>query len=142
VVGGLGLAFLLVLAVTGLDWLISIVWGQFNWPRTDNEAFGLVFDFALSPIGAVVIGITAGLGEEVAVRGVLQPRMGIILSNLLFTSLHALQYNWDGLLVVFSVGLILGLVRKASNTTTCAIIHGVYNFSIIMAGVLGLPGFS
>ncbi|MCX7861282.1 MAG: hypothetical protein N2385_14415 [Chloroflexus sp.] len=41
----------------------------------------------------MVIGVTAGLGEELGVRGVLQPRLGIWLSNLFFTSLHAFQYN-------------------------------------------------
>jgi len=83
-----------------------------------------------------VIGITAGLGEELAVRGALQPRLGILLSNLFFTSLHALQYNWDSLLVVFVVGLICGLVRKRTNTSTSAIVHGVYNFTLIMLSLV------
>src|SRR4029453_17037116 len=97
-----------------------------GWPQTDENAFGELLKFAMSPIGAAVIGITAGLGEELAVRGVLQPRMGILLSNLFFTALHAFQYNWDALLVVFFVGLVLGLIRKRTNTTTSAIVHGTY----------------
>lgn len=91
--------------------------------------------FALSPIGAIVIGITAGVGEELAVRGVLQPRMGLWLSNLFFTSLHAFQYHWDALLVVFVVGLICGVVRNRFNTTTAALVHGVYNCVLILLAV-------
>lgn len=92
--------------------------------------------FAISPIGALVIGVTAGLGEELGVRGVLQPRLGIWLSNLFFTSLHAFQYHWDALLVVFVIGMACGLVRKHTNTTTAAIVHGVYNFVMVMLAVI------
>ncbi len=109
VLAALGLAIVLVGAVqvigTGIDWL----WTTLGWSKTDNEAFGELLGFALSPLGAVIIGVTAGLGEELAVRGVLQPRLGILLSNLFFTSLHAFQYNWDALLIVFIVGHDAGL---------------------------------
>ena len=139
---GLGFAVVLVFAVSGLEVAMGWIWETMGWTRTDGEAFGLIVEFALTPLGAVVLGITAGLGEELAVRGVLQPRVGILLSNLVFTSLHALQYNWDGLLVVFLIGLIFGLIRKYSNSTTlCALIHGLYDFIIIMAIVIEVPGF-
>lgn len=136
VIGAVVLAVFLALAMqfigTGLDWL----WKQLGWPVTNDEAFGELISFAFNPIGAVVLGISAGLGEELAVRGVLQPRLGLLLSNLFFTSLHALQYNWDALLVVFLVGTICGLVRKYNNTTTAAIVHGTYNFSLIMFALI------
>lgn len=129
---GIGLAIGLAGAIQAIGAGIDIVWQALGWPQTDEEAFGELLSFAFSPLGAVVIGITAGLGEELAVRGVLQPRMGIVLSNIFFTSLHALQYNWDALLIVFLVGMVCGLVRQRTNTTTAAIVHGVYNFSLIM----------
>jgi membrane protease YdiL (CAAX protease family) len=131
-----GIALLLVAGVQLLSAGITWLWGAMGWPVTDDAAFGELLSFALSPIGAVVIGVTAGLGEELAVRGALQPRLGILLSNLFFTSLHALQYNWDSLLVVFIVGLICGLVRKRTNTSTSAIVHGVYNFTLIMLSLV------
>ncbi len=135
---GLGLAVLLAGAVQllgmGIDWL----WGVLGWPLTDEEAFGELLGFAFSPIGAVVIGVTAGLGEELAVRGVLQPRLGLLLSNLFFMSLHALQYNWDALLIVFVVGVVCGIVRNRANTTTAAIVHGTYNFTLIMLATAGI----
>lgn len=138
---GIGAALLLVVAVNlaepGLAWL----WNLMGWPQTDGEAFGELMAFAFSPLGAVVIGVTAGLGEELGVRGILQPRLGIFLSNLFFTSLHALQYNWDALLVVFVLGTIFGLLRKRTNTTTSAIAHGVYNFTLVMMAIYEISLF-
>jgi membrane protease YdiL (CAAX protease family) len=133
---GIGLAVGLAAAMQAIGAGIDTVWQAFGWPQTDEEAFGELLSFAFSPLGALVIGVTAGLGEELAVRGVLQPRLGIVLSNLFFTSLHALQYNWDALLIVFLVGMVCGLVRRQTNTTTAAIVHGVYNFSLIMLALV------
>lgn len=132
-----GIALLLAVAMqalgVGLGWLL----GSLGLPQTDMEAFGELLSFAINPIGAVVIGVTAGLGEELAVRGVLQPRLGLILSNLFFVSLHALQYSWDALLVVFLVGVVCGIVRNRTNTSTAAIVHGVYNFTLIIWAIVG-----
>lgn len=141
VLAGIGLAVALVVVAQTLGIVIDRVWSAFGWPTTSGETFGELIAFAMSPIGAVVIGVTAGLGEEVAVRGVLQPRLGILLSNLFFTSLHAYQYNWDALIVVFVVGTALGLIRRRFNTSTSAITHGTYNFLLIMAGVYQVPWF-
>jgi hypothetical protein len=116
----------------GVDYGIGRLWEHFGWPQTDEKAFEQLVQFAINPLGAVVIGVTAGLGEELSVRGVLQPRLGILLSNLLFTSLHALQYNGDALLSVFTIGLVLGLIRKYTNTTTSAIVHGLYDFTLVL----------
>ena len=139
---GLGVAVAGVVVVgflsAGIDW----VWTALGWPKTDSKAFGELLSFAMSPIGALVIGLTAGLGEELAVRGVLQPRAGIVLSNLFFVSLHALQYNWDSLLVVFTLGLVFGFLRRRTNTTTSAIAHGTYDFLLILAAALHVPWFS
>jgi membrane protease YdiL (CAAX protease family) len=117
------------------DPAIGRLWDMLHWPRTDEKAFEVLFKSMTSPIGAVVIAVTAGVGEELCVRGILQPRLGIFVSNLFFTSLHALQYNGDALLSVFLVGLVLGLIRKQTNTTTSAIVHGSYDFLLVMAAV-------
>lgn len=140
VAAALGIALLLVGAVQLVGLATNWLWGLLGWPVTDEEAFGELLAFAISPLGALVIGVTAGLGEEVAVRGALQPRLGLLLSNLFFMSLHALQYSWDALLIVFLVGVACGLVRRYSNTTTAAIVHGTYNFTLIMLAVAGVGG--
>jgi membrane protease YdiL (CAAX protease family) len=113
--------------------LITRLWGAFHWPQTDAKMVEKLLESFASPLGAVVIGIVAGLGEEIAVRGVLQPRMGIFLSNLFFAAGHALQYNFDALLGVFLIGMTLGVIRKRTDTTTTAIIHGTYDFLLVLA---------
>ncbi|MGQ9876449.1 MAG: lysostaphin resistance A-like protein [Chloroflexus sp.] len=134
---GIGLGVVLAIAMLFLlSPLQEWIWQSFGWPTTDEDAFLELMSYAISPIGAVVIGVTAGLGEELAIRGVLQPRLGILLSNLFFVSLHAFQYHWDGLLVVFVIGIILGLIRKYTNTTTAALVHGTYNFVLVMLTTL------
>ena len=125
------------MAVLALDPAIARLWEALGWPRTDTKAFEKLMAGLITPLGAVVIGVTAGLGEEVAVRGVLQPRLGMLLANLAFTSAHAYQYSWDGLLVVFLVGLALSVLRARTNTTTSAIAHGVYDFILVFAASAG-----
>jgi membrane protease YdiL (CAAX protease family) len=142
VISAVGAAFFFAFAATAVSHGIGWTWAKMGWAQTDMEAFYKFMAYALTPVGALVVSVVAGLGEELAVRGVLQPRLGIWLSNLFFTALHALQYNWDVLLVIFAGGLILGLIRKKTNTTTCVIIHGVYDFVLIMGIILEIPYMS
>lgn len=137
---GVAVAVVLVFAVHYLDLGIGLVWEAMGWPRTDGEAFGKLIAFAFTPLGAIVLSISAGLGEELGVRGVLQPRLGIFFSNLLFASLHALQYGWDGVLVVFLLGAVFGVLRNRTNTTTSAIAHGLYDFLLVMMAIYGIGG--
>lgn len=132
---GIAVAVVLVFAATYLDKGIGLLWEALGWPRTDSEAFSKLIAFAFTPLGAIVLGVSAGLGEELGVRGVLQPRLGIFLSNLLFASLHALQYGWDGVLVVFVLGVVFGVLRNRTNTTTSAIAHGLYDFLLVMMAI-------
>jgi len=53
--------------------------------------------------------------------------MGLLLTNILFTVVHAIQYNWDALLLVFLIGLVCGFVRKYMNTSASIIVHGVFD---------------
>lgn len=93
---GIVVGLAMVVGATLLDTAISMIWNILGWERTDMSAFGNLLRAAMSPVGAVLIGVTAGLGEEMIIRGALQPRLGIILSNLFFTSLHAYQYSLGG----------------------------------------------
>jgi uncharacterized protein len=134
----LGLAVAMVGVVIPLDGAIDLLWTWMGWTRTDSRALTGLMAYALSPLGALVIGLSAGLGEEVAVRGALQPRLGILLPNLFFTGAHALQYSWDSLIVVFTIGVVLGLVRRRTNTTTAAIAHGTYDALLVGMAAAGL----
>ncbi len=81
---------------------------------------------AMTPGRVVLLGLSAGVGEEVTLRGGLQPRLGVVLTSLLFAALHV-QYSWYGMALVFVLGLTLGLVRKHASTTAAIIVHGLYD---------------
>jgi membrane protease YdiL (CAAX protease family) len=132
---------IVTIALLGGVWLtdmaIGWLWLQLGWPVTDETAVEALFAYASkSMAGAIAVGVTAGLGEEVVVRGVLQPRLGILLTNLAFTAVHAYQYHWDALLQVFAIGLVLGVVRRRTDTTTTALIHSGYDVVALGAAAL------
>jgi membrane protease YdiL (CAAX protease family) len=87
-----------------------------------------------NPIGAIVLGASAGIGEEAIFRGALQPRFGIIIPSLLFMLLHGPQYGFNlALLGLFGVSITLGLVRKHVNTTAAMITHALFNAVQVLA---------
>ena len=93
--------------------------------KADHEVTRLIAR-ALSPGRIVLIGVTAGIGEEITLRGGLQPRLGIALTSLLFAALHV-QYSWFGMLLVFTLGVTLGIIRSRANTTAAIVVHGLYD---------------
>jgi membrane protease YdiL (CAAX protease family) len=136
-VAALSVTIALLVGVWLIDWAVGWLWPRLGWPVTDQTAVEALFAYAsTSMAGALAVGVTAGLGEEVIVRGVLQPRLGILLSNLAFTAVHAYQYHWDALLQVLAIGLVLGVVRRRTDTTTTALIHSGYD--VVALGAAGL----
>jgi len=138
-----GTGVVLVGVFLAIDFVIKIVFTTLGLPTTASyePQLMLLFAGALTIPGAIITSIVAGFGEEISIRGLIQPRYGIILASLCFAALHAFQYHWDGVLSVFLIGLIFGWMRTRWNTTTTAISHTIYDlvfFSLIMAGVAGI----
>lgn len=125
-----------------LDLMVSLVWrtlapGQFeDFGRLSDSLFG---SFISIP-GALTIGLAAGIGEEILFRGALQPRLGIILTSLLFMIVHAQYGLTPALFQIFIVSIVLGLVRKHENTTTTILIHALFNTSSVLLA-LYFPNF-
>jgi len=120
-----------------LDDLLAALFAASGIAVTDETMVNNLFAASFTPLAAIIASISAGLGEELAIRGVIQPRFGILLSALVFASLHAYQYAWDGVIGVLLAGLCFGVLRKYTNTSTSAICHGMYDlvlFALIMAG--------
>jgi hypothetical protein len=87
-----------------------------------------------NPLGALILGASAGVGEEAIFRGALQPRFGIVIPSLLFTMLHGPQYGFNlALLGLFGVSIILGLERKYVNTTAAMVTHALFNAIQVLA---------
>jgi membrane protease YdiL (CAAX protease family) len=94
--------------------------------RTTQQLFGGLDN----PVGIATLALAPGICEEILFRGALQPRLGLIATALLFTSIHA-QYGVSlDALSVFVIALGLGLIRKFTNTTTSMICHVSYNLVV------------
>jgi membrane protease YdiL (CAAX protease family) len=99
-----------------------------------NEAVEQITANVQNPLGAVILGASAGIGEEAVFRGALQPRFGLVIPSLLFTMLHGPQYGFNpALLGLFAVSIILGLERKYVNTTAAMLTHALYNALQVLA---------
>lgn len=85
-----------------------------------------------NPAGAILLGLSAGIGEEVLFRGALQPRFGIALTTALWVLLHT-QYEltWVMLGLVL-LGVLLGWVRNRYGTVAAIITHAVYNTLVVL----------
>lgn len=85
--------------------------------------------------GALAIGLTAGIGEELLFRGAIQPRYGLIFTSLIFALLH-IQYDASFILVgTFAAGIIFGIERRKMNTTTAIITHTLYNVVAVLLSI-------
>lgn len=121
-VAALGLGAIIALN-SGMEWMQQR-WFHTLWLQ-DSEVTKLIA--ADLPVATtLLLGLSAGLGEEISLRGALQPRLGIVLTAIVFACLHV-QYSWIGMLTIALLGALLGLVRSRTNTTTAILIHALYD---------------
>jgi len=116
-----------VLALYGLnagaDWIQH---SYFNSLWESDHHVNEALATGLTAGRAIVLGLSAGIGEEITMRGALQPKLGLVLTSLLFAALHV-QYSWFGMLVIFALGLILGTIRNRSSTSVAMAVHAIYD---------------
>ena len=87
-------------------------------------------------IAAPLIGLSAGIGEELLFRGAIQPRYGIFLTSVLFALLHS-QYGFSFItLGTFLLGCIFGVIAKRYGTTHAIIAHTSYNTLAVIIAAL------
>ncbi len=132
----IGIAVAATIAAFVVAGLVGLVQQQFDPELSDslNEIVDQMTAQVQNPIGALVLGASAGIGEEAIFRGALQPRFGIIIPSLLFAMLHGPQYGFNvALLGLLGVSIILGLERKYVNTTAAMITHALFNAVQVLA---------
>jgi uncharacterized protein len=96
--------------------------------QTTQHLFGALNN----PLGIAALAFLPGICEEILFRGALQPRIGLLATALLFTSIHT-QYGVSlDTASIFIVAIGLGLIRKYANTTSSMLCHVSYN---LLAGV-------
>ena len=93
----------------------------------DDEIFPLLREATV--IDIVVLAAIAGFSEELFFRGMLQPRMGLVASSLLFGLLHGPDYKlWPFALWAAAVGMGFGLVyRETENMAIPMLVHAFYD---------------
>jgi membrane protease YdiL (CAAX protease family) len=123
VLAAVGLAVVFHLAVALMEHAES-VWLPDLHAREDR--FGYEFVGVPPVVGAVLVSLAAGVGEEVVFRGALQPRLGIVLTSLVFAALHV-QYQVPGMVMIFVVGIGLGLLKQRTSTSFTACVHVLYD---------------
>ncbi len=133
----------------GLAWIAILVFmqglagGIWAWLNPDLAATleglneSLLGDF--DTVGEwLILALAAGIGEEILFRGAIQPVFGLGITSLLFAVVHV-QYGFTPItVVVFLIGIILGLIRKRYNTTTAIFVHVGYNFTLGLLSLLAV----
>lgn len=96
--------------------------------------------------------LVAPLVEELFFRGFVYPAVArwtgsassIVITAAAFAALHGgqLAYAWAPLLVLFSVGLALTIVRaRTGSVATCVVVHMGYNLALFMMLFVATGGF-
>lgn len=102
----------------------------------DQEVVGLFHDSSWSELA--LISLTAGVGEEMLFRGVIQASLadwlgittGITLTSILFGVLHPISYAY--VVITAILGLYLGAIWVYNgNLITVMITHGLYDFAAL-----------
>lgn len=112
---------------------VQRTWFPDMWLSDQRVSQMIAAELGLAQI--LMLGLSAGIGEELTLRGALQPRLGLVLTALLFAALHV-QYSWFGMGVIFCFGLLLGFIRVRTSTTVVMAIHTLYD----IAAVASMPG--
>ncbi len=137
-----------ITALSPADWLLAAVgagalfvlnagteqlqhaWFPALWAA--DRDMGALMSKDLGAIETVLLGLTAGVGEEITLRGALQPRLGLTLTAALFAALHV-QYSWFGMLVIFLFGLLLGGIRSRTSTSVAIVVHALYDILAVIS---------
>ncbi len=89
-------------------------------------------------LGILTIALCAGIGEELLLRGLMQPVLGIGLTTMIFALMHP-HYGLNGLLLIIALlGLCFGLIRQRYGIIAAIVTHFAYDFMTMGLTALGL----
>lgn len=102
-----------------------------------TNATNVLFSHFNNPLGIVLLGLMPAIVEETLFRGALVPRLGVVVTAILFAALHTQYAITFATLEVFVLGLGLGLLRKQSGSTLPGMVtHAGYNIAVGLIGYL------
>jgi membrane protease YdiL (CAAX protease family) len=92
-----------------------------------------LFGGLVGPVGIAAIALLPGFCEEALFRGALQPRLGLLVTALLFAAIHT-EYGLSfDVFAIFVIAIGLGLIRRYANTTATVTCHVTYNLLASLA---------
>lgn len=127
-----------VVLLIGLQWLAGAIFLLTDPEQAEalNNLNTLLLENIDTPIEWFILSLSAGIGEEILFRGALQPVFGLWATSLLFALAH-IQYGFTlATVLVFVIGVVLGLIRQRYNTTTAIFVHFTYNFVLGLISLL------
>ncbi len=134
---GIGLILVLFCFVYNALWIIY----THNWGRQDLatnlsyyncNTFTMAGQFVPSIILALVLTACAGIGEETLFRGALQPVFGILPSALMHGLMFGLFVHSPVFILQVTIwSVLMGLVKRYTNTSTTIIGHAGFNMITI-----------
>lgn len=132
VVAAGGLVF--TVFVISTIWVISVGEESFEQQTQASDALAE----SINTLGlAFMVAFTAGVGEELAFRGGLQPIFGFWFTAITFVLAHT-QYTFTpATLIILVVAMVFGLIRKYMDTTTAMMTHFFYNFTLLLISLAG-----
>jgi Type II CAAX prenyl endopeptidase Rce1-like len=110
-------------------------WAQKTWFPTlwaGDQKVNQMIAGNLTRTETLLLGVSAGFGEEIALRGALQPRFGIFRTSMLFALLHV-QYSWFGIAIIAVLGLLLGWIRRTTSTSAAIAVHTLYDLAAVVS---------
>lgn len=130
---GMGVVFVILLLV------VQAIWVALSSPELLQEqtqaAEQLSLAFATLPL-AFMVSVAAAVGEEIWIRGGIQPVFGIYVASIFFTLLHSQVVFTPAMFIIFGLSLGLGWLRQRYSTVAAIIAHFTFNF--IQLGLLSL----
>jgi uncharacterized protein len=113
----------------GIESLASVVAPEQQKKVTDVS--NVLFSHFNNPAAIIFLGLLAAVVEETLFRGAMQPRLGILLTSILFAALHTQYAVSFATLEVFVLGLGLGWLRKQSGSTLPGMLtHAGYDIAV------------
>jgi membrane protease YdiL (CAAX protease family) len=119
--------------------IFTAVWQSLTDPETFAQQIRAAEGFSRQLQSLPVILLVAGgaaIGEEIFMRGALQPVFGIGLTSAFFALLHNQYLLTPTFVFIFFVGVVFGLVRRNVSTTAAVIAHFVYNIAPFLLVIL------
>lgn len=136
---GIGIGLIMVPVVMLLEFVSRQLLGLGVDPGVEALTEELLGPLMQTPLGILTIGLAAAIGEETIFRGAAQPRLGLILTAVIFAIVHSNYGLSISTVIVFVLGLVLGYIRIRHNTSTAMVIHAVYNSTLGLLAYLSIP---